>query len=741
MRVLGEKHMRAMLLARFLACSSSFFFSLTFAAEPLLLEEARLVPSDPSPPGFGSSVAIDGNVAVVGATDGGGMPEHGRPGAAYVFERQTNGVWRQVAKLLPLYEEPEGPGSSNFGTSVAIEGNVIVVGCYFSPQTTVFERRNGVWTRAAVLDDTGGLSVDIQDGTIITSFTWGAHLYRRGAAGWTRVQELRNGLPQPDADYVGPSVAISSVAAFHGSYGNDDEINPPAPSTAYIYPLGPNRLWTGAPPTVVPDPSGSQVPSSFAASIKASGSRALISGYPETYLFERNARGEWHISRTLEGASDIDGDTILAAPSSQPLGIYRHTSAGWARKASLVSSTREPLGALALKGNRVIAGGDWTIPRPTGPVAYVFTIPTQLAPNPPMVEEDFEDGAANGWVAQPNSTFSVASVNGSRVYRQTNVTTGASSIYQAADWDRQSIQADVTPRSYAPSPGDRWFGLMVRYIDANNYYYITARNSNTIQLKRIVNGVVTTLGSAPLSVALNRNYALRLEAHGEQLRAFVEGRLVLSARDNALTRGRPGIAMYRTRADYDNVILNPDPSVILKDERFNTPTILMDWDWVNYSYQWVKLPSATVFTQPTTGGGAYVFSYYSSGTNQIIRARLRATQFNGADRWIGLIGRYVDAQNYYYVTLRSSNQISLKKLTNGVATTLDTASMPATTPVTVNTWYDLRLDIVGTKLRAYLNGLLMLEATDSTSPHLAGPAGVGAYKASAEADDFLVVQP
>jgi hypothetical protein len=219
MRILGEKHMRAMLLARFLACSSLFFFSLTFAAEPLLIEEARLVPSDLTPPGFGSSVAIDGNVAVVGAAAGGGMPEHGRPGAAYVFERQSNGTWRQVAKLLPLHEEPEGSGSSNFGTSLAIEGDVLVVGCYFSPQTTVFERRNGVWTRATVLEDTGGAVLDIQDGTIITSFTRGAHLYRRGASGWTRVQELRNGLPMQDVGYVGPSVAISSIAAFHGSYG------------------------------------------------------------------------------------------------------------------------------------------------------------------------------------------------------------------------------------------------------------------------------------------------------------------------------------------------------------------------------------------------------------------------------------------------------------------------------------------------------------------------------------------
>lgn len=738
MRVLGEKHMRAMLLARLLSCSLLISSTLTFAAEPLILEEAKLVPSDNSPPGFGRSLAIDGDVAVVGATNGGGMPEQGRPGAAYVFERQSNGTWQQVAKLLPLYEEDEGPGSSNFGTSVAIEGNVIVVGCYFSPQTTVFERLNGAWTRTAVLDDTNGSEIDIEDGTIILSFVRGAFLYRRGATGWARVQTLANGRPMQDADYMGPAVAISSVAAFHSDYGNEDDIDPPAPSTLYIYPLGPNHLWTGAPAQVIPDPSGVQYPSSFAGGIKASGTTAVVSGFPLPYIFERNAQGVWNISQTLDGAGLIDGNTIVARPMSGGIRIYRRTSTGWAHQASLAHSTNEALYSLSLKGNRIIAGNEYYLPRPPGAAAYVFTLPAQLAPNPPEVQEDFEDGVANGWVAQPNSTFSVASIGGSRVYRQTNITTGATAIYQSANWDRQSIQADVTPRSYAAPPGDRWFGLMVRYVDANNYYYITVRSSNTIELKRMINGTFQTLGSAPLQVALNRNHALRLEAHGNQLRVFVEGRLVISASDSALTRGRPGMTMYRTQADYDNVILNPDPSIRLKDERFNTPTIVMDWDYADYNYQWVKLANATVYTQPTLGGGAYAVSGYASGTDQIIRARMRATQFNGSDRWFGLIGRYVDAQNFYYVTLRNSNQISLKKLTNGVATTLDTA---ATSAVTTNTWYDLRLDIVGTKLRVYLNGLLTLEATDNSSPHVAGRAGVGAYKTAAEADDFLVVKP
>jgi hypothetical protein len=99
--------------------------------------------------------------------------------------------------------------------------------------------------------------------------------------------------------------------------------------------------------------------------------------------------------------------------------------------------------------------------------------------------------------------------------------------------------------------------------------------------------------------------------------------------------------------------------------------------------------------------------------DQSIRARMRATQFNGTDRWFGLIGRYVDSQNYY-VSLRNSNSISLRKLTNGAITVLDTAT---------------------------LNGRLVLEATDTMAPHATGRYGLGNFKTAAEADDFLAVQP
>jgi hypothetical protein len=134
----------------------------------------------------------------------------------------SDGAWRQITKLLPLEEQPEGGlDASNFGTSVAVEGDTIVVGAYFSDEAAVFERRNGVWTRASTLG-AGSQYVDIHSGSIIASNNNGANIYHRGPSGWAQVQILTNGYSQPDADYGGPAVAISATTAVHGSYGVDD---------------------------------------------------------------------------------------------------------------------------------------------------------------------------------------------------------------------------------------------------------------------------------------------------------------------------------------------------------------------------------------------------------------------------------------------------------------------------------------------------------------------------------------
>ena len=74
---------------------------------------------------LGRSVAIDGDTMVVGAP---GHQDPVRPGgAAYVFTRTPTG-WVEQAKLTV-------PDASFFGNAVAIDGETIVVGDFFSDLT------------------------------------------------------------------------------------------------------------------------------------------------------------------------------------------------------------------------------------------------------------------------------------------------------------------------------------------------------------------------------------------------------------------------------------------------------------------------------------------------------------------------------------------------------------------------------------------------------------------------------
>lgn len=85
---------------------------------------------------FGNSIDVDGDIAVVGASDRSNdqLFPNSDQGAAYVFERQSDGTWLETA-FIP-YPGPtvlpggpiSGAGQSDFGISVAVEGETIVVG-------------------------------------------------------------------------------------------------------------------------------------------------------------------------------------------------------------------------------------------------------------------------------------------------------------------------------------------------------------------------------------------------------------------------------------------------------------------------------------------------------------------------------------------------------------------------------------------------------------------------------------
>jgi hypothetical protein len=153
------------------------------------------------------------------------------------------------------------------------------------------------------------------------------------------------------------------------------------------------------------------------------------------------------------------------------------------------------------------------------------------------------------------------------------------------------------------------------------------------------------------------------------------------------------------------------------------------------SGQWTF--SAGAFAQSSVGGEARA-AIGGKTSDQVVQARVRQIAWSSAgtaERWAGLLARYVDAGNYYYLHLRSGGTVSLRKLVNGTIVTLASAPLA----VSLNTQYALRLEVVGNQLRGYVNGNLLLQATDNS--HTAGISGLMTNKAATQFDDYVAYQP
>jgi hypothetical protein len=724
MRTLTCSSVIPQLIGALLAC-----YAASAAAAPVvLLEKARLVPSDGAPEGgFGRAIAIDGNIAVVTANPQpatlGVSPD--MPSAAYVFERQSSGAWIQTAKLS------SGVEGDLYGIDVAIDNNVIVIGAVFGGVAYVYEKVGGSWQQTAVVgagvNGGTGYSVAIQNNLIAIgegSYSHGLVLYRREATGWTRIANYDNGIGLSDDEYYSPHVDISQNFAIHGSWGFESE--PPTPSTAYIYAPGAGGNWAQPTVTALTQPGTTNRVSGWSRSVAISASTALISQDVFRYI-----NGQWNHELRLPGAAALDDDDATIIAYSGPFSLiklHRRTSAGaWPVRAELAVSNASSISSFSTDAGRVLLAS-----RPT-PAAFLYEAPASLD-RPALAQDDFQDGDAIGWATTPGSLFAVASSGTFRFYRQTSTTGNAAALWQGTIGGDQSIQADLIPRAF--DGADRWFGLVTRYTDASNYYYVTARSGGGIQLKRMLGGAFTTLGSAALPVAIGATHRIRLESVEDHIRVLVNNRPVITVRDRALTTGRPGLMTYRARVDFDNVVVNANPAVTAYINDFQAP---------NYAFQeiagaWARAQASTtsyVYRQFDLSGGARAVLAGQMRGDQIVEADLRPTEFSGADRWVGLMARYRDDSNYQYVTLRSSGRLDIKKLVNGTIQTL--VSVPFT--VQTNVSYRVRLETIGTRVRVYINGVLRAEATDASAAPAGSGVGLATYKATMDADNVLVTQP
>jgi hypothetical protein len=347
---------------------------------------------------------------------------------------------------------------------------------------------------------------------------------------------------------------------------------------------------------------------------------------------------------------------------------------------------------------------------------------------------DFEDLSTAGWTVTGDGTWQVPLDGSTRVWHQTlDTATIPFATLDNSHSSDHSIIADVKHVGFGTSG---WYGVFARYSDANNYYYVKISGS-TAEIKKMAGGSFSTLDSVSYtpSTSVYRTLQFVVEGTGStSLKLYIDGVLKCSYADSSpLPAGKAGLLAYHAEVKYDNVSVSPKAggTVLAADDFASgagswTP---LTGTW-GVSSGWYRQSVTTNTDSRTRQGGAV--------TNHSIEADVRALQNPlPANKWVGVLARFTDVNNYYYLVLRENGLVELKKIVGGSFTTLDDAPF-SLVPNATNT---LKLEVIGTALRGYVNGQLVVRANDTSLPSGTNGAALMTSGLSAEFDDVVVTAP
>lgn len=392
--------------------------------DPTFTQVRKLVASDGAPNDlFGRSLALSGNTAIVGAISDDVGP-NANQGSAYIFERNAGGAdnWNEVKKLTAS----DGGVNDGFGGAVAIEGNTAIVSASEDVaagqgSVYIFERNAGGannWGEVKKLSPTVeigfGASVSIDQSTLVVGaegffdgemgVQGSAHIFERnlgGANNWGLVKRIE--ADDGDiGDFFGSASCIEGNTVFIGT----------GRSRAYVFERDAGGIDNWGQLKKLVSAQG-DLDVAFAITLSVDGDTAVIGapfdfengnddGQGAAYIFGRNAGGEnnWGLIKRIIAADGaafdsfgisvaVSGEIIVVTSHRDDVGantdqgsayVFERNSGGadnWGQVKKLVAADAAPsdrLGlAVALENKTILVGAPRVGPGTTGPdAAYVF---------------------------------------------------------------------------------------------------------------------------------------------------------------------------------------------------------------------------------------------------------------------------------------------------------------------------------------------------------------------------------
>jgi len=347
--------------------------------------QTRLTSSDAQQnDNFGFSVSLFGNRALIGAS----QPLNNGPGAAYVFVFDGN-TWIQEAKLV----ESDAVNGDGFGRSVALSGNRALIGAWAKDPAGVayiFELNGATWAQTAELTapDSSplyfGLSVSLSGSRALVGGPGkgAAYVFDFDGSSWIQTAKLT---PSVSSDVFGDAVSLSGDRALVGAWDQNDNAG-----AAYVFAFD-GTTWNQEGELIPLDPLHN---ARFGMSVSISGKRALVGalGYEinrepigSAYVFafdgstwsqeaqlapsDGNSYGEFGLAVSISGkravvtaGEDATGNTGVAY-------VFVLSRTGWSEHKALTPSDRFGYtfgDSVSASGPRVLVGA------PGANSAFVF---------------------------------------------------------------------------------------------------------------------------------------------------------------------------------------------------------------------------------------------------------------------------------------------------------------------------------------------------------------------------------
>ena len=416
---------------------------------------------------FGYSVAVDGDISVIGAYRDDENGAHS--GAVYLFTRSTGVLWDEGIKLVAS----DGEAFDNFGISVAVDSDAstVVIGAPGSDgdgadsgSVYVFTKARGVWSQAAKLTASAGAALDyfghsvaVSGDTVLVGAyqdddeaadledSGSAYVFVKPSGGWDKwdagVDEEKTKLGASDAaddDYFGTSVALDGDTALIGAPGNDD--NGIDSGSFYVFTRDAQGAWNAGVKLTVNDGGPGD---SLGVSVAVDGDTAVVGAYQH---------------------DPIDPDSDPISPSylldAGAAYVFTESSGVWSRQAKLTAddgAAGDYFGySVAVEGDTAVVGAyrDDDQGSDSGS-AYVFTRESGVWSKTNKLT--YDDGEAGDWFG-----YSVAVDTAAHTAL---VGAGSAHVMDIHDWEEVPGGPQTRSHTFAELTNGREYDFQVRAVN------------------------------------------------------------------------------------------------------------------------------------------------------------------------------------------------------------------------------------------------------------------------------------